>query len=954
MPDGRQAAFDVVISVSQGIRAAPGRSRFAIRGPSMIKTTLSACAVAALLFAAAADAGTARVTRAEARAHEVSLKQRPAASGMVNLRDTVDYSATTAGAPAWNRPFADCTGQSMLGPVNHHTQLFHVDQTGNYAISSASPGWDGFIFVYTHPFTPTSPNVNCITGNDDGDGGVGTSWIPAIELTAGTQYVLVTTAFEAGEEGAFTNTLTGPGTIILGGLPTADLGIGKTAPDGVANGGDYLYRLVASNAGPGNASAVTVTDTLPADVAFVDSTCAATVVGQVVTWAVGGLANGDSATCDITVNRASTMCTEVINTASIVGGVLDPNPGNDTAMHSNGAGADPIVDGGFEAAGAPAWTQTSSNFGSPLCGPSCGTGGGTAGPNSGSQWMWFGGAGGAPETGSAQQSVAIPTGPVSLEFHYWLGECGAGANDFIRLTVGGTELWRRDATSAECDAGGYTSATVDISAFAGGTHVVRFESTTGTTAQNANFHIDDVRMLNAPVCFTPIPIDVVPAVGGSVSCTPNPVVPGSDSTCTATADAGYAFTGWVAGCSGSNPVCTLSDISAPLAVEAGFGDIIDGACGAADGVATGTPPTAGLCDAGTASSVTAAADAFSWTCQGMLGGSDAQCEAPRSYTIATSVLGSGGITPGGPLQAVFGSTPAFEVVATPGNELDAVTGCGGSLSGTTYTIAPVAGDCTVQASFTGISLPVTVTPSAGGSVSCAPNPVPHGGSTTCTATPEVGQDFTGWLAGCTGSNPVCTLTNVTAPVTVQAGFAGILLPVTVTPGTGGSVSCAPDPVPYGGSTTCTATPDAGHAFTDWLAGCTGGNPVCVLDNVTSVVTVQAGFTGISLPVTVTASAGGSVSCTPNPVPYNGSTTCTATADAGQVFSGWSGDCAGPAVVCTLDNVTSAQTVGGQFRLLVAPVNVPVSSPWMLLLLASMLGLAAMQWMRAARLSGGRR
>lgn len=54
----------------------------------------------------------------------------------------------------------------------------------------------------------------------------------------------------------------------------------------------------------------------------------------------------------------------------------------------------------------------------------------------------------------------------------------------------------------------------------------------------------------------------------------------------------------------------------------------DGACGAADSVATLQPPTADLCATGVASAVTTANGAHGWSCAGIAGGDDAQCSAP--------------------------------------------------------------------------------------------------------------------------------------------------------------------------------------------------------------------------------------------------------------------------------------------------------------------------------------
>lgn len=461
----------------------------------------------------AVGASQGKQSRAESLAYEISLKSLPGRERPEVLLDTANYTASTVGGISWSRPFADCTGLSGLGPVVLHSQQFSVGTAGAHTISSVQTGgWDGYIFVYQNAFDPTQPNTNCVIGDDDGNGGIGTSDIDSVMLMPGITYFLVTTGFENGEEGSFTNTISGPGTITLGPAgPAANLGLTKSAPDGVVNGGSYRYRLVANNAGPDDATGVAVSDTLPAGVTFVSSTCGATAAGGTVSWTIGALANGASATCDITVNRAAMTCSTVTNTATISGTEPDPAPANNTATHSNG-GAQLVVDGGFEAANAPAWTQASSNFGSPLCDTAgCGTGNGTAGPRSGSQWMWFGGAGTALETGSVEQNITIPAGANTLTFGYWLGACGTGgAADFIRLTVGGTELWRRDASSAECAAAGYSVASVDVSALAtGASRLVRFESTTGTNADNSNFHIDDVSLVGTPVCVAPAMADLV-------------------------------------------------------------------------------------------------------------------------------------------------------------------------------------------------------------------------------------------------------------------------------------------------------------------------------------------------------------------------------------------------------------------------------------------------------------
>ena len=125
------------------------------------------------------------------------------------LADSVNYAGNTTGAPTWARPFADGSCCSGLGPVRYVVQVFHISANDTCTINSNQPGFDGFLLLYTDPFNPAAQTVNYVAGNDDGLGGIGTSTI-SLALTGGTTYQLVTTGFEAGEEGAFTNTITCP------------------------------------------------------------------------------------------------------------------------------------------------------------------------------------------------------------------------------------------------------------------------------------------------------------------------------------------------------------------------------------------------------------------------------------------------------------------------------------------------------------------------------------------------------------------------------------------------------------------------------------------------------------------------------------------------------------------------------------------------------------------------
>jgi uncharacterized repeat protein (TIGR01451 family) len=108
-------------------------------------------------------------------------------------------------------------------------------------------------------------------------------------------------------------------------IDQTDLSIDKTGIESPP--GTVVYTLTVANAGPDAATGVVVTDALPGELAYVSDTCGGSDVPP-WTWNVGNLANGASASCDITL----TVITPgpVSNTASVAGAETDPNAGNDS------------------------------------------------------------------------------------------------------------------------------------------------------------------------------------------------------------------------------------------------------------------------------------------------------------------------------------------------------------------------------------------------------------------------------------------------------------------------------------------------------------------------------------------------------------------------------------------------------------------------------------------------
>src|SRR5262249_25419735 len=86
-------------------------------------------------------------------------------------------------------------------------------QTGDFA-------GDSFFALYQPSFDPTSATTNCVALGDDGADGHRALIVTT--LSAGVTYVLVTSPFDDGSVGSFTNSISGPGNISGSGLTVSD------------------------------------------------------------------------------------------------------------------------------------------------------------------------------------------------------------------------------------------------------------------------------------------------------------------------------------------------------------------------------------------------------------------------------------------------------------------------------------------------------------------------------------------------------------------------------------------------------------------------------------------------------------------------------------------------------------------------------------------------------------
>jgi hypothetical protein len=371
---------------------------------------------------------------------------------------------------------------------------------------------------------------------------------------------------------------------------------------------------------------------------------------------------------------------------------------------------------------------------------------------------------------------------------------------------------------------------------------------------------------------------------------------------------------------------TMQQITFAMRVH-GTQQPVAGVCGIANGLTLISTIPEGIlaCTAGTQTAMDTDGYSYTWQCQGTAGGNSAQCSAQRAYSVQTKARGGGAIDAGYIVAA--GQKATFNL-ATPAGYTALASGCNGALAGNVFTTGAIFDDCTVSAVFTSNTYAI-VTSATGGMVTCTPNPVPEDGTAHCTAMPNPGYQFTGWLGACqntgAGTGP-CQLTNVTSPQYVSATFEFTTHGISIAPVSGGMVSCTPSPVPHGQTAMCGATPFTDHHFVGWSGDCagSGSNPSCYFPSVTRPLAISATFAPNTYAIATPVAANGSVTCTPNPVTHGQDASCTATPDTGYHFTGWSGDCTGTGA-CQLTNVTSTRSVSATFAPNTHAIATPVAA-----------------------------
>lgn len=262
-------------------------------------------------------------------------------------------------------------------------------------------------------------------------------------------------------------------------------------------------------------------------------------------------------------------------------------------------------------------------------------------------------------------------------------------------------------------------------------------------------------------------------------------------------------------------------------------------------------------------------------------------DSKKTYQV-TAGAGSGGTITPATQKIDKKSTATMTVSANSGFVIDKVSGCGGSLTGNTYTTGAITNHCAVIATFLPVTpLTVTAAASTGGSVTPATQTVANGASTTVTVTPDNGFNIS-QVSGCNGSltDNIYTTGPISTSCTVVAVFSTtpIVAPITVSAvaTTGGSITPASQAVASGASTTVTVTPDSGYSI-DQVIGCDGslaGNTYTTGAVASSCIVIATFSPTSSITVSATAGTGGSITPASQNVASGETVSMTVTADTG--------------------------------------------------------------------------
>jgi uncharacterized repeat protein (TIGR01451 family) len=249
---------------------------------------------------------------------------------LVNSPANLSVTKTGPGTATTNTPIAYTITVQNLGPDPAiDVELTDTLPAGTTFVSLLAPaGWSCITPAPNAVGTVTCTRLSMPIGSD-----AFTLTINGPATPGNVDNTATVTSANEGAPGDESDTDT---TIVSG---AADLSITKTAPATAPAGGQINYTITVTNNGPDSSTNTTVTDILPAGVAFVSATpsqgsCSGTTT---VTCNVGTLASSVSATISLIVNVTASEGAVIINTATADSDETDQSPASDTATVTVGA-----------------------------------------------------------------------------------------------------------------------------------------------------------------------------------------------------------------------------------------------------------------------------------------------------------------------------------------------------------------------------------------------------------------------------------------------------------------------------------------------------------------------------------------------------------------------------------------------------------------------------------------
>jgi len=172
--------------------------------------------------------------------------------------------------------------------------------TNSIGLATGSTFYTSDVVLFNLSTAPTTQRIVWMTGNLDGDTTKGkVSYLAGHEYT--TTLPISTNASTNGVR-LFLNSLFESNCASSTGAPA--LTFTKSAP-ATTSGSTITFTLAYSNAGPGVADSVVITDTVPTGTTFVSATAGGTLAAGVVTWTIGNLKAGASGSVSFTVSVAT-------------------------------------------------------------------------------------------------------------------------------------------------------------------------------------------------------------------------------------------------------------------------------------------------------------------------------------------------------------------------------------------------------------------------------------------------------------------------------------------------------------------------------------------------------------------------------------------------------------------------------------------------------------------------